>query len=254
MIEEEDYTPHIDFAGHSDEATFARQTESLPAENIRCFLEATFLLRLPCSLLRPRLARKTSHSRRSTRLIPFGGQILIQGDINRDGYPDLLIGLSDSLNIYTYKSDGKGNYVDWTIPTTFCPALPLAMGDLQRNGNNDLLVSGYLNAPCANANNAGFANYANNGHGIYQPLNRYVLEPYPLQGAVLADFNSDKKLDMVSIRGPWLELEYGTGIWQLLRPIQNPHLCRISGQHERCLLQPYRRRFRRERLSGCGVD
>src|SRR4051812_32874100 len=46
--------------------------------------------------------------------IPFNGQTIVQGDINRDGYPDLLIGLGDSLNIYTYKSDGKGNYVDWT--------------------------------------------------------------------------------------------------------------------------------------------
>jgi hypothetical protein len=144
------------------------------------------------------------------KTIPFNGQTIVQGDINRDGYPDLLIGLGDSLNIYTYKSDGKGNYVDWTIPTTFCPALPVAMGDLQRNGSNDLLVSGYLSAPCANANNFGFSNYANNGHGIYQPLNRYDLEPFPLQGAVLADFTGDRKLDMVSIRGPWLELEYGT--------------------------------------------
>ena len=152
------------------------------------------------------------------KAIPYNGQTLVQGDINRDGYPDLLIGLNDSLNIYTYKSDGKGNYVDWTIPTTFCPALPLAMGDLQRNGNNDLLVSGYLTSPCANAHNPGFANYANNGYGIYRPLNRYVLEPYPLQGAVLADFNSDKKLDMVSIRGPLLELEYGTGYGNFSAP------------------------------------
>jgi len=145
------------------------------------------------------------------KVIPYNGQILVQGDINRDGYPDFLIGLIDSLNIYIYKSDGKGNYVDWTIPTTFCPALPLVMGDLQRNGTSDLLVSGYLTAPCANANNAGFSNYANNGTGIYHPLNRYVLEPSPLQGAVLADFNSDQKLDMVSIHGSLLELEYGSG-------------------------------------------
>lgn len=70
------------------------------------------------------------------RTVPFPTRSFIQGDINRDGIPDFL-GVSPGLSIYGFKSNGIGNYVPWTIPTSYCPANPLAFGVFTRDWNDD---------------------------------------------------------------------------------------------------------------------
>ena len=147
----------------------------------------------------------------TNKTIPYPVSDVIQGDINRDGYPDFLFGVNASTNIYTYKSDGVGDYVDWTIPTQYCPSIPLALGDFQRNGKQDLLVSPVEGAQCVTYNPT-FANYANDGTGIFKLYKQFALSGGAAQAAVIADFNGDKKLDAVVIDGQsQLELYYGGG-------------------------------------------
>ena len=147
----------------------------------------------------------------TSKTIPYPAAVVVQGDINRDGYPDFLFGLNASTNIYTYKSDGVGDYVDWTIPTQYCPSVPLALGDFQRNGKQDLLVSPGDGAQCVTYNPT-FANYANNGTGIFSIYKQFALSGNAAEAAVIADFNGDKKLDAVVLdTQSQLELYYGDG-------------------------------------------
>lgn len=143
--------------------------------------------------------------------IAYPAAYAIQGDINRDGYPDFLFGLTASTNIYTYKSDGVGDYVDWSISTQYCPSTPLGLGDFQRNGKQDLLVTPAGGAQCATYNPT-FANYANDGTGIFKLYKEFPLSGQSAAAAVVADFNGDKKLDVVLLDGQFqLELYYGDG-------------------------------------------
>jgi hypothetical protein len=146
----------------------------------------------------------------TNKTIPYPTTVVVQGDINRDGYPDFLFGLNASTNIYTYKPDGVGDYVDWTIPTQYCPSVPIALGNFQRNGKQDLLVSPTDGAQCVTYNPT-FANYANDGTGIFKLYKQFALSGAAAQAAVVADFNGDKKLDAVVIDGVQLELYYGDG-------------------------------------------
>lgn len=153
------------------------------------------------------------------KTINYPVQMMMQGQIDGDGYPDFLFGLYDSLNIYTLKSDGSGGYVDWTIPTEYCPALPLAFGDLARNGKNDLLASKGIETTCANSPYGSFATYMNDyGAGTFSLFKQFQVTSPGVQAVVLADFTGDEKLDAVIVDGSALELEYGDGYGNFYGP------------------------------------
>src|ERR1017187_2028701 len=145
------------------------------------------------------------------RNIPYPTAIFIQGDINRDGYPDFLFGLADSTNIYALNSNGPETYVNWSIPTAYCPSFPLAFGDFQRNGKNDVLVSTNGVPSCSGASGNSFSDYVNDGTGIFKQYKSFPITSYEADAAVVADFNGDHKLDAVIIDGTLLELVYGDG-------------------------------------------
>ena len=147
----------------------------------------------------------------TSRNISYPAGFFIQGDINHDGYPDFLFGLSDSLNIYALNSNGPGTYVNWSIPTIYCPSFPLAFGDFQRNGKNDVLVSTGGAPSCAGASGNTFSDYVNDGTGIFKQYKSFPITSYEADAAVVADFNGDHKLDAVIIDGTLLELVYGDG-------------------------------------------
>ena len=57
------------------------------------------------SLCIPVMQAQTITFTQSDKTVIYPAANFIQGDINRDGYPDFLFGLADSTNIYTYISD-----------------------------------------------------------------------------------------------------------------------------------------------------
>lgn len=145
------------------------------------------------------------------RLIQFPAQNFVQGDINRDGRPDFLFQLAASTNIFALRSNG-GSYVNSTIPTAYCPSVPLAFGDFQRNGRNDLLVSNLIGARCGGVPfSATFADYLNDGTGAFRLYQKFPVSFTDADAVVTADFNGDQKLDAVVLDGSRLELYYGNG-------------------------------------------
>ena len=145
------------------------------------------------------------------RALPYPAHSFIQGDINHDGIPDFL-GVSPALDIYAFKSDGIGNYVDWTIPTAYCPSNPLAFGDFKRNGKADLLVSTSADASCSGASGGTFADYLSDGYsGNFHLHNKFPISSNAALAAITADFTGDKILDTVILDGNTLELYIGDG-------------------------------------------
>jgi hypothetical protein len=136
-----------------------------------------------------------------------------------------MFSLPSSTNIYTLLSNGSGQYVDWTIPTSYCPSAPLAAGDFQRDGNQNILV-GYPDAftgPCGGTTSQGstFGEYSNNGAAIF---NKQATLPGEAVAAVVADFNGDHKLDIVAFAydattaAYYLQLYYGNGYGGFSKP------------------------------------
>jgi hypothetical protein len=144
------------------------------------------------------------------RAVPYPAHSFIQGDINHDGIPDFL-GVSPALAVYAFKSQGIGNYVNWVIPTAYCPSSPLAFGDFKRNGANDLLVSTSAGASCSGGTSGSFADYLNNGFGNFHLYNEFPTTSSAAVAAVTADFTGDKNLDTVVLDGNALELYTGNG-------------------------------------------
>jgi hypothetical protein len=145
------------------------------------------------------------------RLNPFFPFNMTKADLNKDGYPDLMFSLPSSRNIYTLMSNKSGDYVNWTIPTSYCPSAPIGVGDFQRDGSQNVLV-GYptlLTGPCGGTASQGatFAEYSNNGSAIF---NKYTTLQGESVAAVVADFNGDGKLDIVAYNGN-IGLYYGSG-------------------------------------------
>jgi hypothetical protein len=165
------------------------------------------------------------------KTVPFSTHSFIQGDFNNDGFTDFLA-VSPSLNIYGYKSDGLGGYTNWVIPTSYCPANPLAGGDFKHNGKNDLLVSTTADASCPSgqflderpirpgtprsetiiARGGTFADYLSDGRsGNFHLNSKIPISSNAALAAVTADFTDDHNLDAVILDGNALELYVGDG-------------------------------------------
>jgi len=173
-------------------------------------LKSFFLVLLCAAIFAPQAGSQNITFDQADRLNPYYPFTMTKADLNRDGYPDLMFSLPSSLNIYTLISSG-GNYVNWTIPTSYCPSNPIGVGDFQRDGTQNILV-GYptlLTGPCGGTTSQGatFAEYSNNGSAIF---NKYTTLQGESVAAVVADFNGDGKLDIVAYNGN-IGLYYGSG-------------------------------------------
>ena len=142
------------------------------------------------------------------RTIFYPAHSFIQGDINHDGIPDFL-GVSPAHAVYAFKSVGIGHYVNWAIPTVYCPSNPLAFGDFTHNWKNDLLVSTTAGATCSGGQTGTFSDYLNNGFGFFPHARRSPLTSPAALAAVTADFTGDKNLDAVILDGNQLKLYTG---------------------------------------------
>lgn len=163
-------------------------------------------------------AAQNSMISQTDRTISYPVSSVAQGDINSDGYPDFVFGLAASLDMPALFSDGHGAYVNFTVPTSYCPSAPLGFGDFLRNGHTDLLVSLAQNGstPCGGSAPAGsYSELVNNGAGSFYQT-RFFAGQTP--GLVVADFNHDQKLDLVAYTGNEIALEYGDGYGNFSSP------------------------------------
>ena len=136
----------------------------------------------------------------------IGYAAVASGDINRDGWPDL-VSASHFGPVQTLLSDGQGGFTE-VIMACDDGAVAVHLAELTGDGQVDLVRVGF--------HKAGLEVYAGDGHGHWR-LHARLPDPLPgrtLPGRALAvgDLNHDGHLDLVAAFNRWgLYLYYGDG-------------------------------------------
>src|ERR1700681_3789318 len=116
--------------------------------------------------------------------------VVVTGDLNRDGKPDLIALSSGGTGIpptaYVLLGNGDGSFG----PVSGYPigAVPTqtALADLRGNGDLDLIVPGIANVNVL----------LGKGDGTFQPFIAYPTVSESANGITVGDFNGDHKLDL----------------------------------------------------------
>ena len=136
----------------------------------------------------------------------IGYAALASGDVNHDGWPDL-VSASHFGPVQTLLSDGQGGFTDTRLA---CDdgAVAVHLAELTGDGQVDLVRVGFQKA--------GLEVYAGDGHGHWT-LHTRLPDPLPgrtLPGRalVVGDLNHDGHLDLVAAFNRWgLYIYYGNG-------------------------------------------
>lgn len=163
-------------------------------------------------------------------------------DANNDGYPDLYVvsggneyedgnpNLADRL----YFNNGKGHFTqaEGAIPNILTNKTSVAVADVDKDGNNDIFVSGFANAKVYGYPQSSYL-LLNDGKGIYKEAPSAVIslkETGMVTSSAFSDINNDGWTDLV-IAGEWMPvkifinssgvftehtIEHSTGLWQNL--------------------------------------
>ncbi|MHB1937326.1 MAG: FG-GAP-like repeat-containing protein [Acidobacteriaceae bacterium] len=129
----------------------------------------------------------SAHSAATTTALSQYSDVI--GDLNGDGYEDLITGTGSSFSVRL--SNGDGTYrapITYAIPNYSTPVL---LGDFNEDGKLDLVVEN-----CPSSNCSGYSIYFGNGDGTFQaPVKHTVSGSLMTMGA--ADVNHDNKTDLL---------------------------------------------------------
>jgi len=118
--------------------------------------------------------------------------VLVTGDFNNDGKPDLAGVIPSAGVTTTYLGNGDGTFQGPIMSPSLPRPLSLAAGDFNRDGALDLAVTGGPGCDCDEK----LAVLSGDGMGRFSPTNQLALptaHPFP----VLADVNQDGNLDII---------------------------------------------------------
>jgi hypothetical protein len=127
----------------------------------------------------------------------IGYSALASGDINRDGFPDI-VAASHFGGVQTLLSDGRGGFTE-KILRREDGYVGAQLADIDGDGHLDLILAGYKTA--------GLEVYLGNGTGSWE-LRTTLPDPrpgpiMPGRAVVLGDLNHDGHLDLVAVFQRW---------------------------------------------------
>jgi hypothetical protein len=145
------------------------------------------------------LANATGGYQPATSLVPPSGQtscaamdgVVAVGDVNGDGHPDIATADCQNDTVTVYLNNGDGTFQAGS--SYWAGYYPQGLAIAQVNGDTkpDIVV--------ANADSADTAVLVGNGDGTFQtPAVGFAVGGFPWEKPVLADFNHDLKLDLLS--------------------------------------------------------
>jgi hypothetical protein len=130
------------------------------------------------------------------------------GDLNRDGYPDLLYAATQPDTLCTYLSNGRGGFVRGTC-RAWTGSLSFELGDLNRDGRLDLVATN-VDDPDGVVMTVSLGRADGS---IGDPVARLGL-PETMELLPLADVNRDGRLDVVGLlRGSVRRVPTEARVW-----------------------------------------
>jgi FG-GAP-like repeat/Bacterial Ig-like domain (group 3)/FG-GAP repeat len=124
------------------------------------------------------------------------------GDLNKDGFADLVTVGETELTVALNKGDG-----------TFKPAVNHSLGGTDGNAVvlKDINGDGKLDAITANYGSSSVSVFLGKGDGTFQPVKEYTVTSHPLDIAI-GDFNGDGKLDIAAASATKITLLLNNGL------------------------------------------
>lgn len=116
---------------------------------------------------------------------------IVAGDVNNDGYQDLISGSIYNQNASIWLGNGQGGFTASQVISLSGPASALVLADLNNDGALDLIV------PTAQSNIMDIK--LNNGRGTFTSAPR-IIARFARQ-VVASDMNNDGNLDLVYVSG-----------------------------------------------------
>jgi hypothetical protein len=116
---------------------------------------------------------------------------ILAADINHDGFSDAILAATGTStgSILYYRGDGHGNFAAPVISTTTIPVEFMRAGDVNGDGNLDLIISDYYSSQTGVL--------LGDGHGHFRQLRTQSSFAFSAPLA-LVDLNGDGKLDLIA--------------------------------------------------------
>ncbi len=147
----------------------------------------------------------------------LGSEDIDVGDVNGDGFPDLLAGASDNGGISVYLGNGSGTM--WTRQTSNLPTQGVGnrvlFTDVNSDGKLDIVAS-YAPGPRVWLGD-GRGNWTERSAGLPDPMVHGLY-----RGLAVADFNEDGRMDIAAanwIDGPEVYYQQMDGSWGKSRDV-----------------------------------